>query len=385
MIDESFSSFEENFRKRRAFSVSQITGYIKDLFSEDVILSDVSVAGEISNFKFHSSGHLYFTLKDKSAALSAVMFRVDMRELGFEPENGQTVVCGGRVSLYEKTGQYQLYVDVMEPLGKGTLQAEFERLKAKLSAEGLFDVSRKKELPEYAERIAVVTSLTGAAVRDIINIIKRRAPKTEIFIVPALVQGENAAESVKEAIELVNEWGRADVLIVGRGGGSSEDLAAFNDESVVRAIASSKTPTISAVGHETDVTLADFAADLRAPTPSAAAEIAVADVVEAENRFRSLEYMVNRRITAALSEAQNMTAFLAKALIREIDRKIVDKAIKYNSVSEKLNALSPLNVLSRGYAVVEGERGVLMSAKELKKGDEIVIRFKDGEAAAVII
>ena len=384
MNDDFSSGFEENFRKRRAFSVSQISGYIKEIFDEDVILSDVSVAGEISNFKQHSSGHLYFTLKDKEAALSAVMFRLDAEDVDFEPKNGLVVVCGGRVSVYEKTGQYQLYINTMEPLGKGNLQAEFERLKAKLSAEGLFDISRKKKLPEYAKRVAVVTSQTGAAVRDIINIITRRAPKTEIFIVPAIVQGENAAASIVEAIEMADEWGLADVMIVGRGGGSSEDLSAFNDEGVVRAIALAKTPAISAVGHETDVTLADFAADLRAPTPSAAAEIAVADTLEAENRFRSLEFLLNRQINKVLLEAQNMTKFLQSSIEKEIDRKIFEKCTACKALAEKLEALSPLNVLARGYALVSAECGAVASAKNLREGDEIVITFKDGEIAAEI-
>jgi len=376
------------FNKSKPFTVSQITRYIKDIIDEDVLLSDILVAGEISNLKFHSSGHLYFTLKDSGAAISVVMFKNGFyggaRELTFTPEDGMTVVCRGRASVYEKTGRYQLYAESMEPFGKGDLHAEFERLKGRLSAEGLFDASHKRSIPKYARGVAVVTSPTGAAVRDIIDIIRRRSRSARIFISPAAVQGENAAKSIADAIKLANEWGRADVLIVGRGGGSAEDLSAFNEEIVARAIYESKIPVISAVGHETDFTLAAFTAVLRAPTPSAAAELAVPDMRETEYKLlaykNALEYGIDRILTGA----KQKTDEYIYGLNRAFDRKLTDAKIAAVNLEARLNALSPYNVLSRGYAVVSGVNGETVSAKDLKTGEEIIITFKDGEVKAAV-
>ena len=267
------------------YTVSQINGYIKRLIDSDVFLSGLHIEGEISNFKLHSSGHLYFSLKDKTGSIDCVMFRSAAQYLEFMPKNGDAVLVGGRVSLYEKTGKYQVYVDYMQPAGLGALHAEFEKLKQKLAAEGLFDEKFKKPIPEYPKTVALVTSPTGAAVRDMIDVSRRRNPSIKLVIVPVLVQGENAAADIAKGIELVNEWGGADTIIVGRGGGSMEDLWAFNEEIVARAIFKSEIPVISAVGHEVDFTIADFAADFRAPTPSAAAELAIPASEPVQRRF----------------------------------------------------------------------------------------------------
>ena len=273
----------------KVFTVGQINRYIKNLLENDFILNSLLVQGEISNFKAHSSGHWYFTLKDAAGAISCVIFRQHAVQIPFLPENGMHVILYGSVSLYEKTGQYQLYGEFMEPIGIGALQMAFEQLKEKLSEEGLFDAEFKREIPKQIGCIAIVTSPTGAAVRDMIQIAKRRDPRVKIAVFPALVQGEQAAADIAEAIRNANSWGQADVLIVGRGGGSIEDLWAFNEEVVARAIFASGLPVISAVGHETDVTIADFVADLRAPTPSAAAELATIPLQEQAAQLTALE------------------------------------------------------------------------------------------------
>ena len=259
----------------KVYTVSQINNYIKRILENDVLLSDVYIEAEISNFKAHTSGHLYFTLKDSGAAINAVMFRSYAERLKFMPESGMKVVARGYISLYEKTGQYQLYVNSMEPAGIGALYLAYEQLKARLEKAGVFDQKYKKPIPQMPKTVAVITSPTGAAVRDIINVAGRRNPNVEIVIVPTLVQGKNAGPEIVNAIEKVNKWNKADTIILGRGGGSIEDLWAFNEEIVAIAIFDSHIPIISAVGHETDFTIADFISDMRAPTPSAGAEIAV--------------------------------------------------------------------------------------------------------------
>ncbi len=273
----------------KVFTVGQINRYIKNLLENDFILNSLLVQGEISNFKAHSSGHWYFTLKDATGALSCMIFRQDAEEIPFLPENGMQVILYGRVSLYERTGQYQLYGEFMEPVGMGALQMAFEQMKEKLAAEGLFDADFKREMPAHAKCIAVVTSPVGAAVRDVIQIVKRRDPRVKIAVFPTLVQGEKAAEDIVRSLRLANEWGGADVIILGRGGGSMEDLWPFNEEKVARAVFASEIPVISAVGHETDFTITDFVSDLRAPTPSAAAELATA--IPLESRIAMLEGM----------------------------------------------------------------------------------------------
>ncbi|MBQ4067102.1 MAG: exodeoxyribonuclease VII large subunit, partial [Clostridia bacterium] len=271
-----------------ALTVTELNEYIKDLFDLNPPLTDIYIKGEISNYKAHSSGHLYFTLKDEGGALKCVMFRASAFSLGFRPENGMKVTAHGRVSTFVRDGAYQLYCDSMEPEGVGSLYIAYEQLKKKLESEGLFAEERKKPLPKIPSRVGVVTSPTGAAVRDIINVCKRRFPYAEVIVYPALVQGDGAVASVAGGIEYFNKSNMADVLIVGRGGGSIEDLWAFNSELVARAVAASHIPVISAVGHETDFTICDFVADKRAPTPSAAAEIAVPDILELKQKFQNI-------------------------------------------------------------------------------------------------
>ena len=295
----------------KVFTVGQINRYIKNLLENDFILNSLLVQGEISNFKAHSSGHWYFTLKDATGALSCMIFRQDAEEIPFLPENGMQVILYGRVSLYERTGQYQLYGEFMEPVGMGALQMAFEQMKEKLAAEGLFDADFKREMPAHAKCIAVVTSPVGAAVRDVIQIVKRRDPHVKIAVFPTLVQGEKAAEDIVRSLRLANEWGGADVIILGRGGGSMEDLWPFNEEKVARAVFASEIPVISAVGHETDFTITDFVSDLRAPTPSAAAELATA--IPLESRIAMLEGMQERLwrdVSAAMVSSRRRLEFL---------------------------------------------------------------------------
>ena len=283
----------------RVFSVREITRYIRMKLESDELLGDVWLRGEISNFTHHSSGHMYFTLKDEASRIKCIMFAAHNRRLPFVPRDGTKVIARGNVSVYERDGNYQFYVIQMQPDGIGSLYLAFEQLKKKLEAEGLFDPARKRPLPRYPRTIGVVTSPTGAAIRDILTTLGRRYPQAAVTLVPVLVQGEGAAPSIVRAIELLNRLGEADVLIVGRGGGSIEELWAFNEEIVARAIAASRIPVISAVGHETDFTIADFAADLRAPTPTAAAELAVPHAAELRETLEHLK----RRMRGALSAA----------------------------------------------------------------------------------
>lgn len=402
-----------------AITVTQLNKYIKNLLETDINLSQVSIKGEISNFKLHSSGHCYMTLKDESSAIRAVMFKTYTSSLNFTPENGMKIVAAGKISLYERDGQYQMYIFSMQPDGLGDLHVEFEKLKAKLSSEGIFDEAHKKPIPKIPKAIGVITSPTGAAIRDIINVATRRYPVAEIIVCPVLVQGENSAKQIANAIEYVNSENMADVLIVGRGGGSIEDLWSFNEEVVAYAIYNSKIPVISAVGHETDFTIADFAADLRAPTPSAAAELAVPSVLELKanvsvylNRMLSVAKQtidLKRSIVAGFSlkspidyinqnrlrtdnAMQKISNILTETVIRNknktenYERKIISLA--ENSFSEKvkklavnvakLDALSPLKVMTRGYSVAQGKCGILKSVTDAKEGDEITVKLADG-------
>ena len=277
-----------SMKERQALSVTQVNLYIKDVIARDDILCDVLVKGELSNFKAHSSGHMYMSLKDESGVMRAVMFRSAASKLTFRPQNGMKVIAHGRISVYERDGQYQLYIDDMQQEGQGDLYVAFEQLKQKLAAEGFFDPVHKKPLPKYPKRVGVVTAPTGAAIRDIINVLTRRFSYADIVLYPVLVQGENSAASIVGAIEYFNAQRSADVLIVGRGGGSIEDLWSFNEEVVARAIYNSEIPIVSAVGHEIDFTIADFVADLRAPTPSAAAELVVPSQIELAEKFNNV-------------------------------------------------------------------------------------------------
>ncbi len=388
-------------------TVGQLNLFIKDIFNQIPMLNNVRIKGEISNFKHHSSGHMYMSLKDETGVLRAVMFRSAALTLDFKPENGMQVIAQGRVSVYERDGQYQLYINSMSQDGKGNLFEQFEKLKKKLEAEGLFDLSAKKAIPEFPKKIGIATAPTGAAVRDIINILSRRFPYADIFLYPVLVQGEGAAESVCNAIKYFNATSSADVLIIGRGGGSMEDLWAFNEEILAREIFKSDIPIISAVGHETDFTIADFVADLRAPTPSAAAELAVPSVVELSERVQSFAQRM-KKASAGLVERSHLRLKLysEKQVLADPLFKINEKGIQLdnayrmfenavkNVLSEKnrnlsiavsqLDGLSPLNTLKRGFSVAKTEEGkVIKCVKDVKSGDGISIVVSDGEIRAV--
>lgn len=391
----------------RVYSVSQINRYIRGIFENDVILQSLWVKGEISNYKRHSSGHLYFTLKDKNGAVNCIMFRGSSQLLPYEPENGMEVIICGYVSVYEKTGQYQFYAELMQPVGTGSLAVAFEQMKAKLSAEGLFDNDFKREICKTPKILAVITSPTGAAIRDIINISKRRNSGVQIVVVPVLVQGENAAKSIANAIKQVNEWGEADTIIVGRGGGSIEDLWAFNEEIVARAIFGSETPVISAVGHETDFTIADFVSDLRAPTPSAAAELAVNDLQGDLDKLNALRIRISFAVRKVLENQKSRIMVLAKSRafrhpqeilannLIMLDRYKIDmeKALFLNlerkqknfyHLTQRLELLSPMGTLKRGYSATFNEEGKLISSvKDVKKGDKLRIKVSDGTIEAV--
>lgn len=385
-------------------TVSQLNFYIKSLLDESPALREIYITGEISNLTDHyRSGHIYLSLKDDKALVRAVMFAGNARHLRFKPEEGMKVIARGRVSVYEATGQYQLYIEDMQPDGIGALNLAYEQLKKKLSAEGLFSEDIKKPIPAYPKRIGVITSPTGAAVQDILNILGRRYPIAEVVFCPVLVQGENASAQLIDAIERFNKANAADVIIIGRGGGSIEDLWAFNDEKLARAIAKSDIPIISAVGHETDFTICDFVADLRAPTPSAAAELATPNMTELLSYFKSvkdsLPAIIQRRIDFEKQELDNLAS--SKVLLspdefinirkNELDMLSADmiKAFKailsenqreFVALSAKLDALSPLSVLSRGYSIVQNKNKVIKSAKELNIGQNIMVKLSDGKA-----
>ena len=388
-------------------TVSELNGYIKNIFDLDRTLSAVSVKGEISNFVRHSSGHLYFSIKDTDSQIRAVMFRSSAARLKFVPENGMKVVVRGSVTVYQRDGSYQVYANSIEPDGIGALYLAYEQLKEKLSAEGLFDEQNKKTLPLYPKSVGVITSPTGAAVRDIINVIGRRYPIAKIYLYPSLVQGEGAVESMLKALDYFDNTELCDVLIIGRGGGSIEDLWAFNSEALARKIHLMKIPIISAVGHETDFTICDFVSDMRAPTPSAAAELAVPDTREmflrldaysdrlatalsraVERRRERLELMKNSGVfsdTAKFTERQRAdTLELYNLLCRGAEQKFKDKRAQHVLAAEKLNALSPLSVLSRGYAIAESTRGAVNSVKSVSLGDEINLRLLDGALSASV-
>ncbi len=384
-------------------SVSQLNRYVKSIIDQDFNLQTVFVQGEISNFTNHyKTGHFYMTIKDEFSSIKAVMFKSANMRLKFMPENAMSVIIRGRVAVFERDGQYQLYIDDMQPDGTGALSLAFEQLKTKLAKEGLFDAERKKAIPAYPQKVGVVTSPTGAAIRDIINVISRRFPLAEVVLCPVAVQGEYAAPQIKAAIELFNERNAADVLIVGRGGGSVEELWAFNEEIVARAVSESEIPVISAVGHETDFTICDFVADLRAPTPSAAAELAVPDSFQQREMLSSF----SRRIDGAIydkigSERANLE--LRKVLLQRYspqnyidalrvrcDRAsmAMESAVRngfssktkdFASLCAKLDALSPLKILARGYGVASKEGKIISDIGLVEKGDLINLRLSNGD------
>ena len=386
-------------------TVSQLNRRISLIFKGEKAFSDLYVKGEISNLTIHyKSGHIYFSLKDEVSSVKAVMFRSNAEKLDFLPEEGMAVIVRGSVQCYEKDGLYQIYVSEIIPDGIGAQAAALEQLKLKLEKEGVF--SQKRELPRFPEKICVITAETGAAIQDIINIIGRRFPLTEIVLLPVLVQGDNAPESIVKAFEKSGKTG-ADLVIFGRGGGSSEDLSAFNNENVVRAIFNSSIPTISAVGHETDFTLSDFAADLRAPTPSAAAELAVPDIGELFTLVNdSAEYLKNRifeiieRYSTAVDllstriESKNPITALSinenriDSVFNDISEKlralISAKEHKLSETASVIEALNPLAVLLRGYSIVYKNNELIHSVNYLKSGDEITIHLSDGEIDAIV-
>ena len=390
------------------YSVSQLNSYVKGVLDRDENLAHIFVTGEISNFKAHYSGHLYMTVKDETASIKAVMFAGNATKLRFKPENGMKILAFGTVSLFPRDGSFQLYINDMQPDGVGALNIAFEQLKKKLEAEGLFRQEYKKPLPKFPQKIGVVTSSTGAAVQDIINVLKRRYPVAEVVLRPCQVQGEGAAEDIAKAIFEFNKLKGADVLIVGRGGGSIEDLWAFNEEIVARAVFASEIPIISAVGHETDYTICDFVADLRAPTPSAAAECAVPDIFELKSNIVSLKQHIFTLTRNSVNMERSKISSLEKSLalrdpvtnINEQRKELVyltekltsltnsvldSNKSKIPSLAGKLDALSPLNVISRGYALVEKDNKPVTKVKDLKKDDVISIKLSDGQVKANII
>lgn len=383
-------------------SVSQINFYIKNLFDADSRLFNVLIAGEISNFTNHyRSGHFYFTLKDDSSAIKAVMFARSAQRVRFVPENGMRVVCKGRVGVFERDGIYQLYVDDMQPEGAGALALAFEQLKKKLSSEGLFDETRKKSIPRFPKNVGVITSDTGAAVRDICNVLTRRYPLCTVKIYPANVQGASCASDNIKAIRYFNKNKSADVIILGRGGGSIEDLWGYNEEKLVRAVAESEIPIITGIGHETDFTLCDFAADLRAPTPSAAAELASEDTdslkyavfnlrSRADSAFARVYSLKKQSLDSAVRilraySPQNIYSGMKEAFDNKIKRLndsvyvyMFEKERRLDSVMNKLYALNPLNSLKKGFfPVYSGDKRV-MSASAVNAGDELKIMTFDG-------
>lgn len=384
----------------RILKVKDLNRVAKELLERSFPL--VMVEGEISNFKRHMpSGHLYFTLKDDEAQVRVVMWRSDAVRLRFEISDGMKMIVKGKVSLYESRGDFQLYAISMVPAGQGVLQLAFEQLKKKLEAEGLFREEHKRPLPEFPRRIGVVTSIEGAAVRDIISVIRRRFPLVELVVIPVKVQGEGAAAEIARAIQQMNRLGNVDVLIVGRGGGSLEDLWAFNEEVVARAIYDSKIPVISAVGHQVDYTISDFVADVRAATPSAAAELVVPDRLELlaglQSTIRSMSKSViqnTERLTLELDRFANHYALQQPASNVEQKSQFVDELTerlqthtlhffeknveRIAATESRLNALSPYHVLRRGYAFVEGPRGVVRSVRNVEIGDETTIHLQDG-------
>ena len=408
-----------------AITVTQLNKYIKNLLETDINLSQVSVKGEISNFKLHSSGHCYMTIKDETAQIHAVMFKTYASALKFTPENGMKITATGKISVYERDGQYQMYIFAMQPDGLGDLHVEYEKLKAKLTAEGIFDTAHKKPIPKIPKAIGVVTSPTGAAIRDIINVATRRYPLAEIIVCPVLVQGENSAKQIANAIEYMNREKLADVLIVGRGGGSIEDLWSFNEEVVAYAIYNSEIPIISAVGHETDFTIADFAADLRAPTPSAAAELAVPSALELkanisaylnrmlmvtkqtidlkrsivsgfslkspidyinQNRLRTDNAMqkISNLVTESVIKSRNKTDVYSQKINNTVMNMFSEKAKQLTVNVAKLDALSPLKVMTRGYSVALAKDNILKSVDNVCKGDEITVRLADGSIDCMV-
>ena len=388
--------------EQHIFGVTEVNHLVKLLLDSEPMLQNVAVRGELSNYKMYPSGHHYFTLKDENSALKAVMFKGNAMRLRFRPENGMKVVVTGRITVFPRDGAYQLYCDSMTPEGVGDLAVAFEQLKQKLYAEGLFDPAHKKPLPAYPQRIAIITSSAGAAVHDMIRILRRRYPIAKVILLPVRVQGVEAPPEIVGAIRYANRWKVGDVIITGRGGGSIEDLWAFNDERVARAIYDSEIPVISAVGHEPDVTIADFVADARASTPSNAAEIAVPDQMELMRFLKGAEERMLQSETARLEALRkHLDTLASKRVMKDQTAYVQDKRMellhlqqrlgdlsaaqisrkreRFASLAASLDAMSPLKVLGRGYAVARGENGeILRSAGDVELGDHIQVKLGRG-------
>lgn len=390
-------------------TVSQLNVYAKSLLEQDMNLSNVFVTGEISNFTDHyRSGHLYMSIKDNSASISAVMFAGSASKLKFRPENGMSVIIRGRVSIYERDGRYQLYIDDMQPDGIGALTLAFEQTKERLAKAGLFDTEYKKRIPQTPQKIGVISSPTGAAVQDVLNVLGRRFPMAEIVFAGVQVQGDSAAPTIIEAIEAMNKYSDVDTIIIARGGGSAEDLWPFNDEKLAYSIYNSHIPIISGVGHETDFTICDFVADLRAPTPSAAAELAVPDIREQKYYISSLKASLDNAIEINIRDLEYDLEKLIKSSVLQNPEKIIENSEMYldtlntrinnsfkNTVTEyssdfamlcsRLETLSPLKVLARGYSIVKNNESIITDVNDISIGDKISLQFAKGSAKAEII
>ena len=389
-------------------SVTELNKYIKEKFEQDQTLNAVLVKGEISNFKHHYTGHMYFTLKDENSLIKCIMFKTQTSNLNFVPKDGTKVLAFGTVAVFERDGQYQIYCKAMQEDGVGSLHKAYEELKQKLEKQGLFDAKHKKAIPVMPKVIGVLTSQTGSVVQDIINVSTRRNPNVYLRIFPIPVQGEGAKEKIAKAIEIMNEKQLADVLIIARGGGSLEDLWPFNEEIVAQAIYNSEIPIISAVGHETDFTISDFVSDLRAPTPSAAAELAVPNVVQIKqsilnynNRYnqslkKKIEFMklryekcmtksVFKEPLRKINDLYIQLDNLIKSMDNNINNKIKDCKTKFIEQTAKLDAMSPLKTLIRGYCIGELNGKIINSSKQLKEEDEIALKFFDGVVNAKVI
>ena len=389
-------------------SVSQMNFYIKSLFEGDSNLNDVLITGEIANFKSHfASGHLYFSLKDENASMRCVMFKGFAKNLKFSPENGTDVLVRGNITIYEASGQYQILVRDMQPLGEGILNLEFLQTKEKLLKEGLFDDKYKKSLPRLPKKIGVVTSKTGAVIEDIKNVLARRYPLCEIILSPATVQGSEAVNSIINAMDLLNKQNQAQVIIIARGGGSNEDLAPFNDEKLARAIFNNSIPIISAVGHETDFTICDFVSDLRAPTPSAAAELVSPNIDELYSKLMDFDLLLDNTINNKISNLKMKLDILLssktfstpiyrvldyqselKLLTQKLNYDYINKYNKFNNkflnTTAKLNSLAPRKVMKRGYAIVQKQNQVISSISSINLGDNIDISLLDGNISCVV-
>lgn len=390
------------------WSVTDLNRYVRDLFEIDFRLKDITISGEISNFTRARSGHLYFTLKDEQAQLKCVMWRSGAERLLFEPQDGDAVVARGRLSVYEASGVYQLYAETLEPAGRGNLAQAFEALRQRLEAEGLFDPAHKKPIPLFPRKIGIVTSADAAALRDILNVLRRRYPLTAVLIAPTLVQGNEAPTQIVQALRWLDGRHDIDTIIVSRGGGSIEDLWAFNDEGVARAIFGAQHPVISGVGHEIDFTIADFVADLRAPTPSAAAELAVPDMAELAGALVGVQRRLQLEVQERLEQYQWRLDRLQRSLVhlspqqsvnnsrQRVDNLLIrlDTAVyrllerrqgRLERLQATLNAVGPLTTLGRGYALVRDENGrLLRAAQQVQPGDRVEIQLADGMIVAVV-